>query len=137
MPLFRRRCQARHSTDPADESFVFWQHVRLANLAAGPTALNDPDYVPKNAVGGPIGITSPTTTPAQAVGGLTGTYMICSGGILGKFAKQLDIQMDDGNTATGSMRVVADNTASGGTALATTGAGGVDDATNYTVCMAF
>ncbi|HZZ92525.1 MAG TPA: prepilin-type N-terminal cleavage/methylation domain-containing protein [Usitatibacter sp.] len=123
-----------NSTTQTDESYLFWQQVRLANLAAGPTALGDADYIPKNAVGGPIGITSPTTTPAQAVAGLTGTYMVCSGGILGKFAKQLDIQMDDGNTATGSMRVVDDLTATGGTAKATTA---VDDATNYTVCMAF
>jgi len=126
-----------NSSDPADESFVFWQHVRLANLAAGPTTLTDADYLPKNAVGGPIGITSPTTTPAQTIGGLTGTYMICSGGIQGKFAKQLDIQMDDGNTATGSMRVVPDGTAAGGTVVPTSGVGGIDDATNYTVCMAF
>jgi prepilin-type N-terminal cleavage/methylation domain-containing protein len=123
-----------NSTTQTDESFLFWQQVRLANLAAGPTDPADATYVPTNAVGGKIGITSPTTTPAQTVAGLTGTYMICSSGILGKFAKQLDIQMDDGNTATGSMRIVTDNTASGGTAIATTA---VDDATNYQVCMAF
>jgi prepilin-type N-terminal cleavage/methylation domain-containing protein len=124
-----------NSTTQTDESYLFWQQVRLANLAAGPTAVADADYVPKNAVGGPIGITSPIA--AQAVAGLTGTYMVCSGGILGKFAKQLDIQMDDGNTATGSMRVVADGTGAGGTAVPMTGAGAIDDATNYTVCMAF
>jgi prepilin-type N-terminal cleavage/methylation domain-containing protein len=123
-----------NSTTQSDESYLFWQQVRLANLAAGPTDPADATYVPINAVGGKIGITSPTTTPAQTVAGLTGTYMICSSGILGKFAKQLDIQMDDGNTATGSMRIVTDNTASGGTAIATTA---VDDATNYQVCMAF
>ena len=121
-----------NTTTQTDESYLFWQHVRLANLAAGPTTAGDPDYIPKNAMNAPLGITSPT--PTQTVGGLTGTYMICSSGILGKFAKQLDIQMDDGNTATGSMRVVDDNTATGGTPKATTA---VDDATNYTVCMAF
>jgi prepilin-type N-terminal cleavage/methylation domain-containing protein len=121
-----------NSTTATDESFLFWQHVRLANLAAGPTATSDATYAPTNAVGGRLGITSATTT--QTVGGITGTYLVCSSGVLGKFAKQLDIQMDDGNTATGSMRVVADNTASTGTALATTA---VDDATNYQVCMGF
>jgi prepilin-type N-terminal cleavage/methylation domain-containing protein len=126
-----------NSTTTTDESFLFWQHVRLANLAAGPTATTDAAYQPRNAVGGVIGITSATTTPAQTIAGITGTYLVCSGGILGKFAKQLDIQMDDGNTQTGSMRVVADGTGAGGTALATTGAGGVDDATAYTVCMGF
>ncbi len=121
-----------NSATQTDESFLFWQHVRLANLAAGPTAVSDTTYAPTNAVGGRLGITSATT--GQTVGGITGTYLVCSGGVLGKFAKQLDIQMDDGNTATGSMRTVADNTATGGTALATTA---VDDATNYEVCMGF
>ena len=75
--------------------------------------------------------------PNTAVGmitGMSGTYQVCSSGILGKFAKQLDVQMDDGNTATGSLRVVADAAALGSAALATTA---VDDATSYTVCMTF
>ena len=121
-----------NTTTKTDESYLFWQHVRLANLAAGATDVNDPTYAPTNAVGGRLGITSATT--AQTVGGITGTYLVCSGGVLGKFAKQLDIQMDDGNTATGSMRVIADNTATGGAAIATAT---IDDATNYEVCMGF
>ena len=121
-----------NSTTATDESALFWQHVRLSNLAAGPTATADADYYPKNAVGGRIGITSAIT--AQTVGGITGTYLVCSGAILGKFAKQLDVQMDDGNTATGSMRTIADGTATGGTAVATAS---VDEATNYQVCMGF
>ena len=124
---------AWNSTTQTDESYLFWQQVRLANLASGATDPTDPaTYVPINAVGGKIGITSPIT--GQTVAGLTGTYMICSGGILGKFAKQLDIQMDDGDTTKGSMRVVADGTASGGTAVAT---GSVNDSDVYQVCMAF
>src|SRR5690349_7987809 len=42
------------STTATDESFLFWQEVRLANLAAGPTNTGDADYIPKNAVGGSI-----------------------------------------------------------------------------------
>lgn len=122
-----------NSTTNTDESFLFWQHVRLANLAAGPTDVADPTYVPRNAVGGIIGVSSGTTAQMQ-INGMTGTYQVCSAGVLGKFAKQLDIQMDDGNTATGSMRVVADNAAIGTAAVATNV---IDDATNYTVCMTF
>ena len=115
------------------ESFMFWRHVRLANLAAGPTTTTDADYIPKNAVTGPLGVTSAITS--QTVAGLSGTYIVCSGGVPGRFAKQLDVQMDDGNTATGSMRTVADGTASGGTAgLATTA---VTDNDPFQVCMAF
>jgi hypothetical protein len=52
--------------------------------------------------------------------------------------KQLDIQMDDGNTATGSMRATAEPVAApGAAAVPTSGAGGIDDATAYTVCMTF
>ena len=128
-----------NSTTPADESALFWQHVRMANLAAGPTVLGDlsmsDPYVPKNAVGGRIGINSPTTAPAQVqITGMTGSYQVCSAGILGKFGKQLDVQMDDGNTATGSMRVVADGAAIPSAAVATAA---IDEATNYTVCMTF
>jgi prepilin-type N-terminal cleavage/methylation domain-containing protein len=123
------------STTSTDESFLFWQQVRLANLAAGPTATTDPAYIPINAVNGHLGITSATSS--QTVAGITGTYIVCSSGILGKFAKQLDIQMDDGNTTTGSMRVVAEGTHAGGTAVPTSGPGAIDDATPYTVCMGF
>lgn len=124
-----------NSTTDTDESKQFWAHVRLANLAAGPTALSDADYYPKNAVGGRLGVTSAIS--AQTVAGISGTYIVCSAAILGKFAKQLDVQMDDGNTATGSMRTVADGTANGGTPVPMTGGGAIDDATNYTVCMGF
>ena len=122
-----------NSTTNTDESFLFWQHVRLANLAAGPTDVADATYIPTNAVGGKLGISSSTAGQIQ-IAGMTGTYQVCSAGILGKFAKQLDIQMDDGNTATGSLRVVDDGAAVGAAAKATNT---VDDATNYTVCMTF
>ena len=122
-----------NSVAPADESFLFWQHVRLSNLAAGPTAVADPEYIPKNAVGGIIGISS--TTAAQIhITGMTGTYQICSKGLLGKFVKQLDIQMDDGNTAAGSMRAVLDAAALGTAAVATAA---IDEAAPYTVCLTF
>ncbi len=120
------------SATQTDESYLFWQHVRLANLAAGSTTPGDPTFPPINAIGGRLGVTSAIT--GQTIGGIQGTYIVCSGGILGRFAKQLDIQMDDGQTDTGSMRVVADGTHNGGTALTTAN---VQDATNYTVCMGF
>ena len=124
---------AWNSTAATDESNLFWRHVRLANLAAGPTVQTDPEYIPKNAVSGVLGASS--TTAAQIhITGMTGTYQVCSKGILGKFAKQLDIQMDDGNTATGSMRAVLDTAASGTAGVATNA---IDEAAAYTVCMTF
>ena len=127
-----------NSTTQTDESYLFWQHVRLANLAAGGTDPTDTvNYPPRNAVGGLLGISSATATTTQ-IAGMTGTYQVCSQGILGKFVKQLDIQMDDGNTATGSMRATAEPVgAPGAAAVCTSGPGCIDDATNYTVCMTF
>lgn len=116
-----------------DESCVFWQHVRLAGLAPGSTGVDctaGNTYQPKNADGGLIGITS--VSDFNGPGGLSGAYVVCSAGVLGKFAKQLDTTLDDGETNLGSMRVY-----SGAAWVATTGVGGIDDSTPYNVCMAF
>lgn len=122
------------SITATDETQLFWQDVRLAGLAPGPTT--GADLLPTNSAGGIIGITNGTVTD-NPVAGLNGTYIICSAGILGKFAKQLDIQMDDGNTTTGSMRVIANAGTRPGavqqTAIDLSVAG--TDSTTYTVCM--
>lgn len=121
-----------------DESYLFWQHVRLAGLAPGATDPTVAGYLPTNASGGTIGIQSGTTTAASSpikVGttGIRGAYVICSTGILGKFVKQLDTQMDDGQTDSGSMMATpTTGYAIGATATATAS---IDDATTYTVCM--
>ena len=129
-----------YSTTATDESYLFWQHVRLAGLAPGVTTPGAADYLPTNASGGTIGIQSGTTdtTKTAIIGAdgkaISGAYVICSTGILGKFAKQLDTQMDDGNTAAGSMMATPTTTpaASGVNATATDK---INDALTYTVCM--
>ena len=122
----------------SDESFVFWQHVRLAGLASGATVpANSAPYRPSNADGGFIGIESASAHYILNSDGssfLQGTYLVCSSGILGKFAKQLDTLLDDGNTRTGSMRTVTMTHSRGGQALALDQ---IEDASGYTVCMAF
>jgi len=124
------------TTTLTDESALFWQHIRLAGLATGSTVVkNDNTYWPTNADSGRIGIESSGVHFIKNTDDTTylpGTYVVCSANILGRFAKQLDLQMDDGSTNTGSMRVVASNHTRGNQALAT---GAVDDNTPYTVCM--
>jgi len=117
-----------NSTTLTDESARFWQHVRLAGLAAGSTDFSSAANasLPTNADGGRIGIQS--TTP---ITGMSGSYYVCSDGIQGKFAKQLDVTMDDGNTATGSMRVAASLGTPAPIPTAT-----IDDGTTYMVCLA-
>jgi prepilin-type N-terminal cleavage/methylation domain-containing protein len=122
------------STTTTDESQLFWQDVRLAGLAPGPTT--GTDLLPTNSAGGIIGVTNGTVTD-NPVAGLNGTYVICSAGILGKFAKQLDIQMDDGNTTTGSMRVIASATRPMAVQQPSIDLSTVagSDALTYTVCL--
>ena len=113
----RHRRQLELDDTGTDESFLFWQHVRLANLAAGPTdtraAATTYRRTPSAAASASRATDAQTELDHGARPSMRGTYQICSKGILGKFAKQLDIQMDDGNTASGSLRAVADGAALG------------------------
>ena len=119
-----------NGTAPTTEAGIFWQHVRLAGLAPGATSGTDTNYYPTNADGGRLGVSSVTGFSGPT--GLSGAYVICSKGILGKFAKQLDTTLDDSATDTGSMRVYADAapTVWVATAAAT-------DSSVFNVCMAF
>ncbi len=114
-----------------DESCVFWQHIRLAGLAPGPTAVNcaaNNTYQPRNADGGLIGVQG---VSGFAIAGLSGSFVICSESILGKFAEQIDTTMDDGVTNTGSVRATSDNAAWDGDITA------AEESSPYTVCMSF
>lgn len=120
----------------ATESCVFWQQVRLAGLAPGPTVVdcsNGAAYVPKNADGGRIGIQS--VSALTTITGMTGAYAVCSDGILGRFAKQLDTTLDDGETSTGSVRAVVSGTP--GAAVTTASITTAQESVPYTVCMSF
>lgn len=128
-----------NSTAIADESFIFWQHVRMAGFAAGDTTIAATGtYVPINSDNGRIGIQSGQT---PSITGLRGANIMCSGRVLGKYSKQLDVNLDDGNPETGSMMIVEDST----TATTVTGTANVapteleeiDDNDFTTVCMAF
>jgi len=126
------------SVTTTDESYLFWQHVRLAGFASGPTDTANAAYAPTNADGGRVGVqgvqgfTGITKDSAAAASAMNGAYVVCSKGILGKFAKQLDITLDDGNTDTGSMRTIDPATAGQSIATAT-----IVDSNTYTVCLSF
>ncbi|MFL9711044.1 prepilin-type N-terminal cleavage/methylation domain-containing protein [Methylobacillus sp. Pita1] len=120
-----------NSTTITDESYLFWQHVRLAGLATGSTVIGAPEYIPRNADGGQIGIQSRAgfTTIVDA-NPMVGTFVVCSEGITGRLAKQIDVQMDDGVTNSGSVRVVSVP----GPSLANAQ---VLDGNTFIVCMSF
>jgi prepilin-type N-terminal cleavage/methylation domain-containing protein len=117
------------SQDPTKESVKFWQHVRKAGLAPGshdlPSESGANAFYPTNADGGRMGVSS--TSPIST---LTGAYFMCSGSVIGKYAKQLDITMDDGTVNGGIMQ-----------GKKVTGAASTDtvyaDSDSYTVCMSF
>ena len=123
-----------NSTTPTDETVLFWQHVRLANLATGDgrnpaqEGIVIQDWLPRNAVGGRVGVTS-----NAPVSGWAGTFFICQDNIPGSFARQIDIAMDDGQPASGAVRLLANGAASG---TSITPADLVDG-TPYTVCASF
>jgi prepilin-type N-terminal cleavage/methylation domain-containing protein len=129
------------SSTITDESARFWQHVRLAGLASGTTVL-PPDatptdaYYPLNADGGRIGVTG---DPVWTGGVWAANFFVCMSGVQGRFVRQLDTTLDDGNSATGTIRVLG---AQAGGAMATFAAANfytvvpADDATLYTVCQA-
>ena len=121
-----------------DETFVFWQHVRLANLASGPTQIANPNYQPRNADGGLIGIESGLNAAGAAapfIVGMRGTFFVCSDGILGRYVRQIDTVMDDGDTAAGSVQAVPTGSARG--AVAATATAAIQEGAQYTVCASF
>ncbi|MEQ1589486.1 MAG: prepilin-type N-terminal cleavage/methylation domain-containing protein [Gallionella sp.] len=120
-----------NSTTATDESFNFWQQIRLAGFGPGSTDKSSPEYIPQNAVGGTLGVTNVSSSP---ISGMKGTYVICSGSIAGKFAKQIDLTLDDSNTATGTIMVNSNTSGTPSVALAT---GSVTDDATYTVCLGF
>jgi prepilin-type N-terminal cleavage/methylation domain-containing protein len=123
-----------NSVDSSVESAKFWEHIRKAGLAPGSNDITGASatsgFFPTNSDGGRIGVTS-----QLPIVGLPGAYFMCSGGILGKYAKQLDATIDDGKSDGGSLRATAATTfvTSGGEAAATSFA----DSTSYVLCMGF
>ena len=115
-----------------DETYLFWEHLRRANLVAGSTDIATVDtYVPRNAEGGRIGVTS------LLAGGGIGSYHVCSANILGRFARQIDVQIDDGNTASGAVRVFTnDDNNAGATTPVLANLTAISDTSLYTVCVA-
>lgn len=124
-----------NSVNNTDESFLFWEHIRLANLATGPTALASTEYIPRNAEGGAIGITG--TNPYTSGAGWTGNFFVCSTGIQGRFVRQIDTTIDDGNTTTGTLRVICQGVCANDGGAAPANLAVADDGNLYTVCSSF
>jgi prepilin-type N-terminal cleavage/methylation domain-containing protein len=134
-----------NSAVTTEESYLFWQHVRLAGLATGTTVVGAADYPARNADGGNLGITGTTPIP-----GWLGTNFVCSSGIQGRVARQIDTTMDDGHTGTGTVRVLTGAVKVAAAAVTDANAGEraagvanavsletIDDTTLFTVCAGY
>lgn len=125
---------AWNSVTATDETVLLWQHVRLANLASGDgrspatVGIVITDWLPRNAAGGRIGVTS-----AAPIAGWGGTFFICQDNLPGSFARQIDIAMDDGQPASGTVRLLASGASSGAAITPTE----LTDGEVYTVCAAY
>lgn len=119
----------------SDESYLIWQHLRLARLIDGQTAVPGAPavgdaYMPRNGVDGRLGVTSDTVL---STGSWPATHYICSSGIPGRQVRRLEHLIDDGNTLTGSLRALCEGECSAGPGVGVTLA---NETGNYTVCAA-
>ena len=122
---------AWNSAVATQESFLMWQHLRLANVLAGNPDTAATDYLPVNSQGGRIGVSS--VTP---IAGMRGSFFACSDGVDGRLARQIDTYVDGESVSDrGSLQVRA---VAGGAAVApVVGTPGPADGTTYIVCMSF
>jgi prepilin-type N-terminal cleavage/methylation domain-containing protein len=117
----------------AEESNLFWQHLRIAGFVPGVTTGAGTGTQPPNAAGGMIGVQNALTAGVGL--GFTG-LTVCSSNLPDKIAIAVDSQMDDGNSATGQVRAQSggsnpDLAATAASNYVETGVG------QYLVCKAF
>ena len=85
----------------AQESNLFWWHLRLAGFVGGATTGQAAGVQPSNAANGIMGV----ETGVSGSSGLGFTSaIICSSNLPDKIAIAVDTQMDDGSAATGQVR---------------------------------
>lgn len=124
------------ATPPANETQLFWQHVRMAGFLTGNAAAGV-TLPPSNAVGGTLGIQDGSS--GTNIYGVA-NQMICSSNIPWKIAQAVDNLLDDGNSETGTVRAgAAGATATVAGAQIVYGVNFVATAANtegiHTVCM--
>jgi prepilin-type N-terminal cleavage/methylation domain-containing protein len=118
----------------ANESNLFWWHLRLAGFIPGPTAGAAFANQPTNAVGGMVGVqTAGAAAPAIATMGMSG-LVVCTANIPDKIAIAVDTQTDDQSSATGSLRAILQANPNQATAAAPAAAYAETGANQYVLC---
>jgi hypothetical protein len=126
---------AWNSLTATDESYLVWQHLRLANLLTGtpnvpasPTAGDA--YNPRSGAEGRLGLGSDAVFTSAL---WPANYYVCAAGLPGRLVRRLDLMMDNGNTLTGDLRVLCEGECSTGAGVAVTVA---NEAATFTLCVA-
>lgn len=117
------------------EAVAFWQAVKAAGFINGNPADAGVTALPSNAYQGLIGVGNNTTNITGMGPGLS----VCISQVPGKAAAQIDAQLDDRVSNTGSVRatlgVAGTNTAPGVAVVpAAAGQSGYSDNNQYTLC---
>jgi hypothetical protein len=117
---------------PAQESNLFWWHLRLSQILTGPIDQANGPRQPSNFMGGIIGVQAP----------LAGTLglpnvVACSSGIPGRIAAAVDLSIDEGRANAGDMRGVPMALAAAGIPAASPAAAAYDESggVDYVICM--
>ncbi|HEX5093490.1 MAG TPA: prepilin-type N-terminal cleavage/methylation domain-containing protein [Burkholderiales bacterium] len=111
------------------ESRLWWDHLRRAGFIVGAGQRQ-----PFNAVSGIIGVQTGDAAGGSTLGGLS-QLMACSTSLPDKIALAVDVQMDDGDGATGSVRALAQSSPSPAVDGTSVPAAYAETGTNvYTVC---
>jgi hypothetical protein len=84
------------------ETYFLWQHVKPTGGLQGAVNSAASGYVLINSTSDTLGLADISGAP---ISGMSGDFIICSDNISGRLIQQLDMMMDDGNTATGSMLI--------------------------------
>ena len=72
-----------------------------------------------------------TGNAAPFIQGMRGAFYVCSDGVLGRYVRQIDTTMDDGNTAGGSVQAVPTGSARNAAPVLTAN---IVDGQQYIVC---
>src|SRR5467141_1699153 len=92
----------------AEESNLFWQHLRIAGFVPGLTTGAGSGTPPPNAAGGLIGVENGVVGTSGL--GFT-SLIVCFSNLPEKVATAVDAQMDDARSATGQIRAQLQATA--------------------------
>lgn len=107
------------------ESHSIWRHVKRTGFTQSATDSTAKGYVP---ISGSLGANDISVAP---ISGMSADYIICSDNIPGRLVRQLDMMMDDGNTATGSMLIGRGT--NGGEPIPSSS---ISDSDSYLACLA-